>query len=66
MSWFSEQNAVQLLRRELGITQGRVAITGALFYDDSGRVQPQQVLVSEGSWYHLVPHIHKIYIRSYA
>ena len=60
------QSAVEVLKRDLGIGgyQVTATVTGALFYNEDGTVQETRVLIAQESWADLVPHVHKIFIRS--
>ena len=62
---------METLKSDLGIVQRgyyshgvTVTITGVLFYNEDGTVQTEQVLISQESWADLMPHVHKIFIRS--
>jgi hypothetical protein len=61
------QNAVENLKKDFGIVgyHGHGSITiRALFYNEDGTVQGTPVLVASESWADLMPHVHKIFIRT--
>jgi hypothetical protein len=39
-------------------------VTGVLFYSGDGTVQETPVSISQDSWADLMPHVHKIFIRT--
>ena len=63
-----EQHAVENIKKDFGIggyhSQGNFTITGALFYNGDGTVQETPVLIASESWADLMPHVHKIFIRT--
>jgi len=65
-------SAVDNMKYDLGIAQRgyynqvAVTITGGLFYNEDGTVQETSVLIAQESWADLMPHVHKIFIRTVA
>ena len=41
-----------------------ITVTGGLFYNEDGTVQTMPMQMSQETWYSLMPHVHKIFIRS--
>lgn len=41
-----------------------IVVTGGLFYNEDGTVQTMPMQMSQETWSNLMPHVHKIFIRS--
>jgi hypothetical protein len=58
-------NVEAAFRKDFGVGYNSViTVTGVLFYNGDGTVQETPVSISRESWADLMPHVHKIFIRT--